>query len=392
MSSGGAPGSLALDPRTEASATVVAGVIGAEGTFTTSDVVARQVPRRLRGGRWWRAYLGTPATSAVTLACLAAIIYGALVAWRWAVASAVFTGGPAACRAPGAGACWAFVAEKLPFMLFGFYPPDEQWRPLAVVAIFLAAMAYSLRPAAWRPRLALIWLVTIGLFYLLLAGGVPGLPAQPSRNWGGLPVTILLSTVGLGLAFPIGVALALGRTSKLPVIRLISVAYIELIRGVPLISLLFMASVVLPLFLPAGMNLDKLARAQAAFTLFAAAYLAEVVRGGLQGIGRGQSEAADALGLDYPRKMGLVVLPQALRLVIPALISTFFGLFKDTTLVVVVGIYDFMTAIRAALSDPNWLGFAPEAYLFAAMVYFAFCFGLSRYGLRIERHFALRAH
>lgn len=378
-----------LDPRPRAAETVVAGVIGADGPFIAG---ARLAPPRRARGRWWQAYLGTPLNTAITLACILLVALLVPTLWDWTVASAVFSGDAKACRVPGAGACWAFVAEKLPFMLFGFYPPAERWRPLAVVALFVAVMLVSLRPAAWRPWLLLAWLAMIGVFYLLLGGGVLGLSPQPSRAWGGLPVTILLSTVGLGLAFPIGVVLALGRTSRLPVIRLMSVAYIELIRGVPLISLLFMASVVFPLFLPEGMSVDKLARAQAAFTMFAAAYLAEVVRGGLQGIPRGQSEAADALGLDYPRKMGLVVLPQALRLVIPALISTFIGFFKDTTLVVVVGIFDFMTAIRAALSDPGWLGFAPEAYMFAAGIYFVFCFGLSRYGLKIERHFRLRAH
>lgn len=376
--------SAALEPGTRAARTIAAAVIGAEGGL------APTAPRRRRRA-WWRAYLGTPLDAAITLACLGLAAAALPPLWRWAIGAAVFSGDAKACRIPGAGACWAFVAEKLPFMLFGFYPAGEQWRPLAVVVLFLGMMAVSLRPAAWRPRLGLAWIATIGLFYWLLGGGL-GLTPQPTRVWGGLPITILLSTVGLGLAFPIGVALALGRTSKLPVIRLMSVAYIELIRGVPLISLLFMASVVLPLFLPEGVSLDKLARAQAAFTLFAAAYLAEVVRGGLQGIGRGQYEAADALGLDYPRKMGLVVLPQALRLVIPALISTFIGFFKDTTLVVVVGIFDFMTAIRAALSDPAWLGFAPEAYVFAAAVYFALCSGLSHYGASIERHFRLRAH
>ena len=369
-----------------------AAIVGADGPFVAEAVLPALPPPHRAVRRWWRPYVGTPVNAAITGACL--LLVAAIVPpfWSWAVGSAVFSGDARGCRVPGAGACWAFVAEKLPFMLFGFYPPGEQWRPLSVLAIFLALLGWSLRPAAWRPGLLLVWLAAITLFYGLLGGGIAGLSPQPTRVWGGLPVTILLSAVGLGLAFPMGIALALGRTSRLPVIRLLSVAYIELIRGVPLISLLFMASVVFPLFLPAGANPDKLVRAQAAFTLFAAAYLAEVVRGGLQGIPRGQSEAASALGLDYVRRMRLVILPQALRLVVPALVSTFIGFFKDTTLVVVVGIFDFMTAVRAALSDPAWLGFAPEAYAFAAAIYFAFCFGLSRYGLRIERHFALRSH
>ena len=366
--------------------------MSADPVTLTADAVVRQAPPLRFQRPWWKAYFGTPLNAVITVACILVSTRLAPPLWDWAIGSAVFHGDAKACHAPGAGACWAFIAEKLPFMLFGFYPPAEQWRPLTVVVLFVALMAFSLRPSAWKPWLFAVWLATVGLFYLLLAGGVPGLAAQPSRNWGGLPITILLSTVGLGLALPIGIALALGRTSRLPMIRFLSVGYIELIRGVPLISLLFMASVVFPLFLPAGVNLDKLVRAQAAFTLCAAAYLAEVVRGGLQGVQRGQYEAADALGLGYARKMGLVVLPQALRLVIPALVSTIIGFFKDTTLVVVVGIFDFLTTIRAALSDSNWLGFAPEAYVFAASVYFVICFGLSRYGLQIERHFRLRAH
>ncbi len=383
---------LAPDAVPRGAAVQAAAILGADGPFVAEAVLPELAPPRRAVRRWWRPYVGTPVNAAITLACL--VVLGLVVPpfWSWAVGSAVFAGDARLCRAPGAGACWAFVAEKLPFMLFGFYPPAEQWRPLAVVGLFLALLAWSLRPAAWRPRLILVWLGAIGLFYGLLAGGVAGLSVQPTRIWGGLPVTILLSAVGLGFAFPMGIALALGRTSRLPVIRLLSVSYIELIRGVPLISLLFMASVVFPLFLPAGANPDKLVRAQAAFTLFAAAYLAEVVRGGLQGIPRGQAEAAAALGLGYWRRMRLVILPQALRLVVPALVSTFIGFFKDTTLVVVVGIFDFMSTVRAALSDPSWLGFAPEAYAFAAALYFCFCFGLSQYGLRIERHFALRSH
>jgi general L-amino acid transport system permease protein len=216
-------------------------------------------------------------------------------------------------------------------------------------------------------------------------GGVLGLPYVENERWGGLILTLLLTTIGLALAFPLSIFLALGRRSQLPVIRALSVAYVELIRGVPLISLLFMASVMLPLFLPGGMTIDKLARAQIALILFAAAYLAEVVRGGLQAIPKAQYEMADALGLSYWQKTRYVVLPQALRIAVPPLVNTFIGFFKDTSLVLIIGLFDLLTTIKVALTEPAWSGFGVEAYLFAALVYFIFCFAMSRYSRRFER-------
>jgi general L-amino acid transport system permease protein len=207
----------------------------------------------------------------------------------------------------------------------------------------------------------------------------------PTEKWGGLPVTLLLSVFGLALAFPLAIFLALGRRSHMPIIRSLAIGYIEIVRGVPLITILFMASILFPLFLPAGASPDKLLRAQVAIILFAAAYIAEVVRAGLQGVGRGQYEAADALGLRYWQAMRLVILPQALKIVIPPLVNTFIGFFKDTTLIIIVGLFDFLTTIRAALTDPNWQGFANEAYVFAAAVYFVFCFTMSKYSQYLEK-------
>jgi general L-amino acid transport system permease protein len=215
-------------------------------------------------------------------------------------------------------------------------------------------------------------------------GGVLGLSFVPQERWGGLAVTLILATFGLAFGFPLGVLVALGRRSHLPAIKAICVMYVELIRGVPLVSLLFMASVMLPLFLPDGINIDKLLRAQIAIILFAGAYLAEVVRGGLQALPKGQAEGADALGLSYWQKTGLIVLPQALRLVIPPLVNTFIGFFKDTSLVLIIGIFDLLTAGKTAIIEPAWQGFSLEVYIVVGLIYFAFCFAMSRYSQRLE--------
>jgi general L-amino acid transport system permease protein len=219
-------------------------------------------------------------------------------------------------------------------------------------------------------------------------GGVFGLSHVENERWGGLILTLLLSTFGIGLAFPLAILLALGRRSTMPLIRVLSTGYIEIVRGVPLISVLFMASVMLPLFLPGGFAIDKLLRAQLAMILFAAAYLAEVVRGGLQALPRGQEEAAQALGLSYWQRHRFVILPQALRIAIPPMVNTFIGFFKDTSLVVIIGLFDLLTTIKVSLNEPAWTGFGVEAYFFAALVYFIFCYPMSRYSQALERGLA----
>jgi general L-amino acid transport system permease protein len=304
----------------------------------------------------------------------------------WAFLDAVWSGDSKACRAAkGKGACWAFIGEKHRFILFGTYPFDEHWRPALGILIMLALYAVSALRRFWRRRLALIWIAGLALVGVLMWGGVFGLRYVENERWGGLLLTLLLATFGLAFAFPISILLALGRRSALPAVKGFCVGYIELIRGVPLISLLFMASVMLPLFLPEGVSIDKLLRAQIAMIMFAAAYLAEVVRGGLQAIPRGQYEAADALSLPYWRKTGLVILPQALRISIPPLVNTFIAFFKDTSLVVIIGLFDLLTSIKVSLQEPAWSGFGIEAYVFASVVYFAFCFTMSRYSQRLER-------
>ncbi len=291
-----------------------------------------------------------------------------------------------ACREiKGVGACWAVVTEKHRFILFGTYPYEEHWRPLLVCVLFVALYIVSALRRFWNWRLIPIWVGTLSVIGVLMWGGVFGLTYVPQERWGGLPITLILSTFGLAFAFPLAVLVALGRRSKLPAIKTLCVLYVELIRGVPLISLLFMASVMFPLFLPEGMNIDKLLRAQVAITLFAGAYLAEVVRAGLQTLPRGQYEAADALGLSYWQKTGFIILPQALRLVIPPLVNTFIGFFKDTSLVLIIGIFDLLTAGKTAIVEPAWQGFGIEVYITIGLIYLVFCFAMSKYSQDLER-------
>jgi general L-amino acid transport system permease protein len=307
--------------------------------------------------------------------------------FQWAVVDAVWSAtDPRACRAAqGGGACWAFIAEKHRFILFGTYPFEQHWRPALATAILILLWVFSSLKSSWRWWLSLVWAAGLALIGVLMWGGVFGLRYVENERWGGLILTLLLASFGVAFAFPLSILLALGRRSEMPVLRAVCIGYIELIRGVPLISLLFMASVMLPLFLPAGVSIDKLLRAQLALVLFAAAYFAEVVRGGLQAIPRHQEETADALGLSWWNKMRLVVLPQALRLSIPPLVNTLIGFFKDTSLVLIIGLFDLLSTIKVSLQDPAWSGFGVEAYLFACLVYFAFCYAMSAYSHRLER-------
>ena len=290
-----------------------------------------------------------------------------------------------ACRdLRGAGACWAVIAEKHRFMLFGTYPYDEHWRPALVCVLFIALYIVSAMRRFWSIILVPIWIGTLTAIGILMWGGIFGMTFVPQERWGGLPITLILATFGLACAFPLAILVALGRRSNLPAIKALCVLYVELIRGVPLISLLFMASVMFPLFLPEGMNIDKLLRAQIAIILFAAAYLAEVVRAGLQALPKGQYEAADAMGLSYWQKTGFIILPQALRLVIPPLVNTFIGFFKDTSLVLIIGIFDLLTAGKTAIIEPAWQGFGVEVYVTIGLIYFVFCFAMSKYSQGLE--------
>jgi general L-amino acid transport system permease protein len=292
------------------------------------------------------------------------------------------------CRAAGTGACWAFIGEKHRLILFGLYPYDEQWRPMLVVLLLIAMVGVSCLRRFWTKWLAPMWVAGLVIVGVLMWGGVLGLTYVENARWGGLPLTMILAFVAIAVAFPLGVLLALGRRSNLPAIRAICTIYIELVRGVPAVSLLFMASVMLPLLLPEGMSIDKLLRAQIALIVYASAYLAEVVRGGLQSLSKGQYEAADALGLTYWQKQWLVILPQALRITIPPLVNTLITVFKDTSLVVIIGLYDLMNAAKASFVDPAWRGSSIEAYIFVSVIYFAFCFFMSKYSQGIEKRLA----
>lgn len=340
-------------------------------------------PRKSWPARVREGLFATPVDAVLTLAfttVLLLLIQGALC---WGVADAVWTGETKAVCREG-GACWAFVSARWRQMLAGFYPEEELWR----VAAALMLLGLAVAPTMLAVRARWLWatpLGVIGAFAVLSGAGLSGLPDVPSTAWGGFFLNVLVGASAILLALPLGVLLALGRRSRLPVIKALSVGFIELVRSVPLITLLFMASFVLPLLAPAGTDLDRLTRALVVVTLFSAAYMAEAVRGGLQAVPPGQREAARALGLGPVRTTALVVLPQALRVSIPALVNTFIGVFKDTTLLYVIGLFDVMWIVRAALADFAWQGRELEAFAFVGLVFFAVCFALSRWSAALER-------
>jgi general L-amino acid transport system permease protein len=283
------------------------------------------------------------------------------------------------------GACWTLIKKRWYQYIFGFYPRDQVWRVLVSAVLFVLALVPILFDHVPHRRWGLIYACTFPVIaYFLLMGGIAGLPRIDTPDVGGLLLTIVISVTGIVGSLPIGIVLALGRRSTMPVIRLLCVIFIEFIRGVPLITILFMGSTMFPFFMPEGINPDKLLRALIAVTLFSSAYMAEVVRGGLQAIPIGQYEGAMAVGLGYWRMMYLIVLPQALRIVIPGIVSNFIGLFKDTTLVSIIGLFDLLSIAKTAVTDTKWLALAPETYAFISVIYFCFCFGMARYSIWLE--------
>jgi general L-amino acid transport system permease protein len=344
---------------------------------------------------WMRANLFSGWISGFfTLALLALSLWLIPPLIAWATVKAVWSAPDGAlCRLHQDGACWAFIAQKMDYLRYGSYPQTERWRVDVTEIVGAVLIGWLLWTNAPRRDVA------AGLFFLgfpilafVLLRGVEslGLPVVDTVLWGGIFVSLLTALVGIVFSLPLGVLLALGRRSRLPVVKLASVIYIEFVRGVPFITVLFMASFMLPLFLPESLTPDRILRPLVGTVLFAAAYMAEEVRGGLQSIGKGQFEGAMALGLNYRRMMGLVILPQALTLVIPGIVNNFIGLFKDTTLVSEVGLLDFLATVENAFKDANWIGptLAPTGYAFAAIFYFVFCFAMSRYQAFMERRLA----
>ena len=304
--------------------------------------------------------------------------------FRWAFIDSAWHTTGQACR-QAAGACWSVVSMNYRFILFGFYPYEQQWRPFLAMMILFGLLFYSRDRTHWKKPLAYAWIIGLFTMGLLMKGGLFGLKSVESTQWGGLPLTLLLAVFGLTAAYPLGVILALGRRSKMPGVKALCILYIELIRGVPLISLLFMSAIIFPLFLPEGVTFNKILRAQVAIILFTAAYIAEVVRGGLQAMSRGQYEAAESIGLNYYLTMRLVILPQALKIVIPPTVSILISAFKDTSLVVIIALFDLLKTTQTVLSNPEWMGFSREAYVVIAILYFLGCFSMSNYSRKLER-------
>jgi general L-amino acid transport system permease protein len=366
----------------------------------TESVDAMPPPVLARGPLGWIRHnlIATPLQAILTLLALYLVYVAVPPLINFFFIDAVWTGTDrSACREDvigrPVGACWAYVIDKINYFVYGSYPISERWRVNVFFVLLAIGLGWLLWPKAPRRALGALYFFVVFpiLAHLLLSGWDEiGLSEVPTGLWGGILVTIVVSTVGIVFSLPLGVLLALGRRSKLPMIRLLSVIFIEFVRGVPLITVLIMANTMLPLFLPGGMTVDRLVRPLVGVAVFASAYMAEVVRGGLQAIPKGQYEGAMSLGLGYWKMMGLIILPQALRIVIPGIVNTFIGLFKDTTLVAIVGIFDLIRTIEASRVDPAWA--APTVnytgYAFAGLFYFLCCWGMSRYSLAMERRLA----
>ena len=346
-------------------------------------------PARLTEGQIWRNRLfSTPLQSAITLATLAVLILAAVPRVRWALLNATWQGTTRADCVPG-GACWVFIKARFLQFMVGFYPEAERWR-VAIWAIVtaLALLALLKAPAKHRGTVALAIVALLPPLGIWLLGGGFGLARVETRDWGGLMLTIFISIHAAFIAIPLGILLALGRQSQLPLIRLISILFIEFWRGVPIIAVIFLASLLLPLIMPSGVGVDRLARAIIGLGLVIAAYMAEAVRGGLQALPSGQREAATALGLGYWRATRLIVLPQALRISLPAMTNEFIALVKNTTLVLVVSILDLLGVAQASIADPNWVGMNMEAFVFSGAIYWLMCFAISRWSLNTEARLA----
>jgi general L-amino acid transport system permease protein len=336
--------------------------------------------------RWLRENLfSTPFDAALTLLGFYLLYLIIPPFLQWAVFDADFVGNSRA-DCGGDGACWLFIKAKIDMYLYGFYPLDLHWRPNLMYALFGVLVLSFIFIKNNIVKIAL-FLIYLFISWVLVYGGMFGLEVVETTKWGGLMLTIIVAGVGIIASFPIGIIMAFGRQSKLPIIKSVTITYIEFIRGVPLITILFMSSVILPLFFPEGVTFDKLLRALIGITLFQAAYIAEIIRGGLQSIPKGQYEAADAIGLSYWQKMLLVILPQALKVAIPNLVGSFIALFQDTTLVLIIGLFDLLAMVQLTSTDVHWLGFETEGYVFVTILFWAFSYAMSRYSRYLEKRF-----
>ncbi|RDE08494.1 amino acid ABC transporter permease [Pelagibacterium lacus] len=364
-------------------------------SFVRGEIVGqRPAPRRSTGAVAWMKnnLFSSVGNTIMTVASVLFVLWLIPPLYNFLIGDAVFTDPEGlrgqACRIEGVGACWVFIRARFGFFMYGFYPDSEIWRVNLMFAIGIVLIIPLLVPKMPFVRTAavLFFVVYPVVAYFLMAGGIFGLRQVPTGQWGGLTLTLIISLIGIILSMPIGILLALGRQSRLPIIKACCVGFIELWRAVPLITVLFMAAVMFPLFMPRGVSPDTLLRAIIGIVLFESAYMAEVVRGGLQAMPRGQYEASAALGLNKVKTMGLIILPQALKHVIPGIVNTFIALFKDTSLVSIIGIFELLNTVRAAGSDVNWSSptHAVTGYIFAAFVFWIFCFGMSRYSIYME--------
>ncbi|CAN7653947.1 amino acid ABC transporter permease [Pararhizobium sp. LjRoot238] len=337
--------------------------------------------------RWQQGLFGSLGNTVLTVLTLALFLWLLKPAVDWLFLDAVWSGGADKCMAETAGACWTFIRTKARFILFGFFPPVVQWRPALVLVLFAVLLTASAMPRFWSAKLIPFWVATLALSWFLMAGVLTP-PLVSTNQWGGLPITLGVSIAGLAFAFPVALVLALARQSKMGLVRILAVGFIEVLRGIPMIAVLYIAMLIVPMAVPGGVLLDKLLRAQIGVTLFFSAYLAEVIRAGLQIVPPGQTEAAAALGLGYWHANRLIVLPQALRAVIPAIVNLSIGILLNTSLLAVIGIFDLLNTAKTAATDPAWLGFYTESYISVALIYFAIGFGGSRYSLWLERRLA----
>jgi len=349
---------------------------------------SRPAPQNLNGTLYWlkENLFATIFDTILTFSVILFLWWVIPMFLDWAVFHASFSGTTKA-DATGSGANWIFIKEKFNMFIYGFYPQEQIYRVNIVFGLFFVTVGLFKFVAKSFTQKSIVFLIYPIISFILIKGGYFGLPDVPTDKWGGLLLTLIISSVGIVLSIPIGIILAFGRQSQLPVIKNLSIFYIEFIRGVPLITMLFMGSVLLPLFFQEGVELDKLLRALIVITMVESAFVSEAIRGGLQAIPKGQYEAADSLGLSYWQKMLLVILPQALKVSIPNLVGISIELFKDTSLVMIIGLFDLLSMVHLASNDSHWLGMDVEGYVFVTFIYFIFCYSMSKYSMILEKRF-----